>query len=241
MKTAQVLPTHSPAPVISTEEELDELYMWVDTIPLSRPKKSIARDFSDGVLAAEVVASFFPKLVDLHNYEAANSVQKKIYNWNTLNQKVLKRLGFQVHPQDIKDVANAKPIAIERILNVFKSLLPEARHNLGDIGKLSSRAETPGHLSSAYGSGSALNNNPPQAPKSGSVVAPIPQSISSQNSPSEKELLDCLLEERDRTIEDLKDTILRLQEKNSRLEQLVKVKDSRIDALMQRLSAADLR
>ena len=30
------------------EEELQDLYMWVDGIPLSRPKKNIARDFSDG-------------------------------------------------------------------------------------------------------------------------------------------------------------------------------------------------
>lgn len=33
------------------EEEnnlLSELYNWVDNIPLSRPKKNLARDFSDG-------------------------------------------------------------------------------------------------------------------------------------------------------------------------------------------------
>jgi hypothetical protein len=31
-----------------TEEELKPLYMWIDQIPLSRPKRNIARDFSDG-------------------------------------------------------------------------------------------------------------------------------------------------------------------------------------------------
>ena len=29
------------------EEELQLVYHWVDSIPLSRPKKNIARDFSD--------------------------------------------------------------------------------------------------------------------------------------------------------------------------------------------------
>lgn len=29
------------------EEEMQEVYNWVDEIPLSRPKKNIARDFSD--------------------------------------------------------------------------------------------------------------------------------------------------------------------------------------------------
>lgn len=31
-----------------TEEELQAIYEWVDSVPLSRPKKSIARDFADG-------------------------------------------------------------------------------------------------------------------------------------------------------------------------------------------------
>lgn len=31
-----------------TEEELTEVYNWVDQIPLSRPKKNITRDFADG-------------------------------------------------------------------------------------------------------------------------------------------------------------------------------------------------
>lgn len=30
-----------------TEEELEEVYNWVDEIPLSRPKRNMARDFSD--------------------------------------------------------------------------------------------------------------------------------------------------------------------------------------------------
>lgn len=30
------------------DAELEQLYTWIDSIPLSRPKKNIARDFSDG-------------------------------------------------------------------------------------------------------------------------------------------------------------------------------------------------
>ena len=39
-------------------------FLLVDEIPLSRPKRSITRDFSDGVLMAEVVHHYFPKLVE---------------------------------------------------------------------------------------------------------------------------------------------------------------------------------
>ena len=30
------------------DEQLQDLFAWVDEIPLSRPKKTITRDFSDG-------------------------------------------------------------------------------------------------------------------------------------------------------------------------------------------------
>lgn len=38
------------------------------------------------VLAAELVAHYFPKLVELHNYSSANSLRQKLYNWATLNR-----------------------------------------------------------------------------------------------------------------------------------------------------------
>lgn len=36
-----------------SEEELQATYAWIDEIPLSRQKKSIARDFSDGGTVCE--------------------------------------------------------------------------------------------------------------------------------------------------------------------------------------------
>lgn len=74
------------APQLS-EEELNQIYNWIDEIPLSRPKKNISRDFADGVLMAEVVHHFAPKLVELHNYVPSHSVSAKLTNWNTLNSK----------------------------------------------------------------------------------------------------------------------------------------------------------
>ncbi len=76
------------------DNELMYIYEWVDSVPLSRPKKSIARDFSDGgklifdkniVMMAELIKHHAPKLVELHNYPSASSTQQKLYNWTTLN------------------------------------------------------------------------------------------------------------------------------------------------------------
>lgn len=73
---------------VLSEEELQELYAWIDEIPLTRQKKNIARDFSDGVLTAEVVHHFLPKMVELHNYSPANAVHQKVDNWRTLNSQL---------------------------------------------------------------------------------------------------------------------------------------------------------
>ena len=50
------------------------MYNWVDSIPLTRPKKHIGRDFADGVLMAEVVNHYIPRIVDIHNYSLAHSL-----------------------------------------------------------------------------------------------------------------------------------------------------------------------
>lgn len=103
-----------------TEDDMQRLYQWIDEIPLSRPKRNIGRDFSDGVLAAELVAHFFPKLVELHNYSAANSVSQKTYNWNTLNQKVFKKMGFQISKGDMEGVCGCTPGVVERVLRLLQ-------------------------------------------------------------------------------------------------------------------------
>ena len=61
-----------------SESDLDKLYTWVDTIPLSRPKKNMARDFSDGVLMADILCHCFPKILKKHNYDIKHSTESKI-------------------------------------------------------------------------------------------------------------------------------------------------------------------
>lgn len=102
------------------EEDMQGIYEWVDSIPLTRPKKNITRDFADGVPMAEAIKFFIPGLVDMHNYVPAHSVKQKIGNWNTLNVKVFKKMGFQLAPQDIEAVVNCMPDAIERVLKLVQ-------------------------------------------------------------------------------------------------------------------------
>jgi hypothetical protein len=102
------------------EEEEDNklmyIYEWVDSIPLSRQKKNISRDFNDAVLFAEMIKYHYPRLVDLHNYPSASSTKAKIINWETLNKKVLKKIGLKLGKNEIDDLVRSKPNAIENLL-----------------------------------------------------------------------------------------------------------------------------
>ena len=89
---------------------------WVDSIPLSRQKKNISRDFNDAVLFAEMIKYHYPRLVDLHNYPSASSTKAKIINWETLNKKVLKKIGLKLGKNEIDDLVRSKPNAIENLL-----------------------------------------------------------------------------------------------------------------------------
>ena len=97
-----------------TEEELKEIYNWVDEISLSRPKRNISRDFADAVLCAEIIAYYFPHVVELHNYSSVSSVDKKRYNWNTLSTKTLKKLHMSMGKKEIEDIITCQNEAIEK-------------------------------------------------------------------------------------------------------------------------------
>lgn len=105
------------------DTEIQSLYEWIDSIPLSRTKRQIARDFSDAVLCAEIIHHHHPKLIDLHNYSPASSHSQKIYNWTTLNrihllmlEKAMKRLGCEISERVISRIVSCTAGYIEYFL-----------------------------------------------------------------------------------------------------------------------------
>ena len=105
------------------DNKLMYIYEWVDSIPLSRQKKNISRDFNDAVLLAEMIKYHYPRLVDLHNYPSASSTKAKLVNWETLNKKVLKKLGIKMTKSEMNDIVNSKPNAIENLLGKLYHLI----------------------------------------------------------------------------------------------------------------------
>ncbi|KAL0277632.1 UNVERIFIED_CONTAM: hypothetical protein PYX00_004856 [Menopon gallinae] len=102
----------------------ETIYEWIDEmgdkIPFSRPKKNFARDFSDGVLVAELLKYFYPRFVEVHNYPPANSYALKLENWNTMNRKVMPKLKLHLNSNLIEELSRANPRAVEKLLVEIK-------------------------------------------------------------------------------------------------------------------------
>lgn len=201
------------------------VYNWVDEIPLSRPKRNISRDFADGVLMAEIVYHYYPKFVEIHNYSQANSVAKKTYNWNTLNQKVFKKLGFQVSKKDINNIVTAAPETIERVLKMAKDYIENYKQR---ARKSQSR--------STISNGSQSGIRPYRKQMHGMGM----DMNESENTNEDRQYLQNqvdteMLIEKEQTIQELRETIGILEIKLKKFEQLVKLKDQKIQTLTNKL------
>jgi len=228
------------------DEELQRVYQWVDEVPLSRPKRNIARDFADGVLMAEIVAHYFPKLVEMHNYPAANSYKTKIYNWNTFNAKICKKMGFQLTKEELDALCNCEPQAVERTLKTLQQKMarygakqkesPGGAAEQGAAGRPKAEAAT-----GAAPTGAAPVRATPRAP---GVAAPQPQQASRAVAEAGARMgqmglqdggVQDLLAEKDNHIRELRETVDILEIKIQKLEQLVRLKDSKIATLQAKL------
>ncbi|XP_029305594.1 sperm flagellar protein 1 [Cottoperca gobio] len=223
------------------EEELQDLYAWIDKISLSRPKRHITRDFSDGVLAAEVVKYFFPKLVDPHNYISANSTQQKLSNWNLLNRKVFSKLNFHVPEETVRRIVLTTAGAIEPVLSALREKIDKKLEhttlNILDLEYYETRNQEKPHTEIrqteaklvAQLAGEEMKKDEKSRIKNGK-----PQYTSQFYSDMDP-TLRLILQEKEQAVMALQETVEILQMKVNRLEHLVHLKDMRIEDLMQHL------
>uniref|UniRef100_A0A8C8ZH93 Sperm flagellar protein 1 n=1 Tax=Prolemur simus TaxID=1328070 RepID=A0A8C8ZH93_PROSS len=222
------------------EEALHQLYLWVDNIPLSRPKRNLSRDFSDGVLVAEVIKFYFPKMVEMHNYVPANSLQQKLSNWSHLNRKVLNKLNFSVPDDVMRKIAQCAPGVVELVLIPLRQRLEERqRRRKQGSGSLqdahSSICLTSGLSQKARGEGAPDSQGGVQL-RSGLPPAPQPPGYSQalQGDPS----FVLQIAEKEQELLASQETVQVLQMKVRRLEHLLQLKNVRIDDLSRRLQQA---
>ncbi|XP_061766264.1 sperm flagellar protein 1 isoform X2 [Nerophis ophidion] len=220
------------------EEELQDFYAWIDKIPLSRPKRNITNDFSDGVMAAEVVKHFFPKLIDLHNYTPASSTQQKLSNWSLLNRKVFSKLNFHVPEKSVKKIVLRTAGVIESVLTALrekidKKLEYNSQNDLGyyDTSNAESSHTDLGESEVRYLSQMASDGlSKDDKLKLEKRIQNTAQFYSNLDPPLRK-----ILKEKEHAAMALQETVEILQMKVSKLERLVQLKDMRIEDLRQNL------
>ncbi|KAJ3374142.1 Sperm flagellar protein 1 [Allomyces arbusculus] len=218
-----------------SDDELTDLFQWIDAIPLSRPKKNFTRDFSDGCLCAEVIRHLHPRLVDLHNYPPANSTPQKIYNWNTLNFKVLKKLNCALTDDTIQHIVQCRPGIVETVLFDIKqkllSIAPSTDRTAAAATGLS-------HAMSGASLPKAAPPFPQQSLLRGAIQAGTPAAewrmtgappaaVPAVAVPQPQDV------DRDQLIATLRETVGILQEKIHKLELLLVLKDKKIQELSQ--------
>ncbi|KAF4753486.1 sperm flagellar 1, partial [Perkinsus olseni] len=172
--------------------------------------------------------------VELHNYSQANALTQKLYNWNTLNQKVFRRMGFLLHTDDVEDCARASPGSIERVLALIRPRLVEASSDKGRGRQFRSISE---QRSPRTRSENSFRGARPNALRSQRETSPrVTREQVEGNLPDRDK--DALMAEKDRTISELRECIELLTRKISKLEQLVRIKDQKVLTLQERLAAA---
>ncbi|XP_034959616.1 sperm flagellar protein 1 isoform X2 [Zootoca vivipara] len=224
------------------EESLNDLYSWVDAIPLSRPKRNIARDFSDGVLVAEVVKFYFPKIVEMHNYAPANSTQQKLSNWGHLNRKVLSKLNFSIPEDMVRKIAQCTPGMVELVLIPLRQKIEEKQkqakmsNSYQELGMRSTLEEN-NYLDTGF-----TSKPKPNSTQDSPALERGPKGHQSYTVPLQTDAnLRLHLAEREQALLASQEMVQILQMKVRRLEHLLHLKNVRIDDLTRRLQQAEQR
>ncbi|KAH7825139.1 putative Calponin homology domain [Monocercomonoides exilis] len=236
-------------------DTLSIIYDWVDQVELSRIKRNIARDFSDCLMMAEVIAHFYPKYVELHNYPAANSTSKKIDNWKTLNTKVLKKhFGFTFSMEDIENIALCKVGAIEWALFELKQKIDQHRESHSNGSPQTSHKAFRGtNIEGSPEQTEQIEEKEESISSKQALTAPVKEEVRDRLQPATSQqkaapavdeaylrMAEHMIAEKDQTIQELKETIEILETKTRRLEQNIRLKDARIQQLTAKLQQVDL-
>ncbi|KAM6916808.1 sperm flagellar protein 1 [Xenentodon cancila] len=220
------------------EDELQDLFAWIDQIPLSRPKRNISRDFSDGVMAAEVVKHFFPKLVDLHNYIPANSTQQKLGNWNLLNRKVFSKLDFHVPEDTVKRIVLSTAGAVVPVLSGLRGKigkkLENTMTNTQNLDYYDTRNQEKHYAEIPQTEAKLLAELAEMGKEEKSMSKVNPHHVVKLCSDMDPPF-QLILQEKEQAVLALQQTVEILQMKVNKLEHLLHLKDMRIEDLTQHL------
>jgi hypothetical protein len=112
-----------------------EIIKWLQSLDLSFVLKNPKRDLTNGYLTAEIVSRYFPKDVNMMNFENGTRLAAKTDNWEQL-YKFFKKKGIAMTKQDFDPVIHCAPGAAHYFIlklyqlltkKAIKAIMPESR------------------------------------------------------------------------------------------------------------------
>jgi len=85
-----------------------ELIKWLQSLDLSFVLKNPKRDLTNGWFTAEIVSRYYPKDVNMMNFENGTRMEAKVDNWEQLF-RIFKKKGLQITKQDFDPVIHCAP------------------------------------------------------------------------------------------------------------------------------------
>ena len=99
-----------------------ELHMWVQSLNLTYKISNPKRDLSNGWVFAEVLSRYYPKEIEMYQFDNGFKLDKKVNNWEHL-QKFFKRKGIPIEFADYDPVIHCAPDAAYELLKKFYRVL----------------------------------------------------------------------------------------------------------------------
>ncbi|KAJ1215721.1 hypothetical protein NDU88_003329 [Pleurodeles waltl] len=103
-----------------------EVLRWLQSLDLTFPVKNVRRDFSNGLIVAEIFFWYFQEDIQMHSYENGNSIENKLSNWSQLERFFMKR-NLNISRELIDGTIHCKPGAAEMLLQTIYVTLTNRR------------------------------------------------------------------------------------------------------------------
>ncbi|KAB0391083.1 hypothetical protein E2I00_008963, partial [Balaenoptera physalus] len=202
------------------EEALHQLYLWVDNIPLSRPKRNLSRDFSDGGVRSSVCVPGRRGHQVLLPQDGASPPSLCLPP-----RKVLNKLSFSVPADVMRKIAQCTPGVVELVLIPLRQCLEEQQRR---------RKQGTNSLQKARGEGAPDPQGGGQL-RVGRLPVPRPLGYSQALQGDRSFVLQ--IAEKEQELLASQETVLQM--KVRRLEHLLQLKNVRIEDLSRRLQQAE--
>ncbi|OXB52696.1 hypothetical protein ASZ78_000534, partial [Callipepla squamata] len=195
------------------------------------------------VLVAEVVKFFFPAMVQLHSFVPASSTPQKLANWGHLNRKVLSKLNLSVPAEVIRQVVQCRPGAVEQVLLLLRQRIEEKQRQVRAVPGPEQEpgpraAQEISYLETGKAGCSEARSRGGGCAQETPTAAGGKERLQQQRSPApggDAAAVRLQLAEREQALLLAQETV---QMKVRRLEQLLRLKDTRIDDLSRSLQRA---